>query len=114
VFDKKEIERVIFNLISNAIKYNAKGTHLKISLNLDEERVNIEFADDGIGIPEELGDSIFNPFVRGDKARKSDGGTGLGLAIAKKIIEKHGGKLKLHRNIGNYKTIFSIYLDIGC
>jgi len=61
--------------------------------------------DDGIGIPEELSENIFKPFIRGDKARKSDGGTGLGLSIAQKIIKEHGGTLTLIRNRGDEKTI---------
>ncbi|MMZ56841.1 Osmolarity sensor protein EnvZ [compost metagenome] len=63
--------------------------------------------DNGIGIAEELKEGIFQPFVRGDKARTGEG-TGLGLAIAKKAVELHGGKLLLKSEPG--KTVFEVIL----
>ncbi len=57
-------------------------------------RITVTIADNGAGIPEDLRDTIFDPFVKGDASRSSDG-TGLGLAIARKIVERHGGTLEL-------------------
>lgn len=57
-----------------------------------EKEVTIEIADTGVGIPEELWSTMFDPFVRGDKARTASGGTGLGLSIAMKNTEKMGGR----------------------
>lgn len=112
LYDKNQFERVLYNLILNAVKYNPKGTCLRISLNINTKIIMIEIADDGIGIPEELSENIFKPFIRGDKARKSDGGTGLGLSISQKIIKEHGGTLTLIRNRGDEKTIFKICLPL--
>ena len=82
-FDNKEMERVIANLLSNAILYNPPGTLIKMSLFEEGDSAIIEIADNGAGIPDHLKDQIFSPFVRGDSSRSSEGGTGLGLAVQK-------------------------------
>lgn len=97
-------------MLNNAIKYNPEGTKLRIEITETSEAVILEIGDNGSGIPSHIKDTIFDPFVRGDESRKSSGGTGLGLAIAKKIVEKHNGKLKLYINKANEKTTFSISL----
>ena len=111
-FDMKEMERVVSNLLSNAILYNPPGTTIKMSLCEEEDSAVIEIADNGVGIPDELKDIIFSPLVRGDSSRSSEGGTGLGLAIAKKIVEGHGGRLELVTDREEYKTVFRIVLFI--
>jgi signal transduction histidine kinase len=101
--DISQMDRVIQNLIANAVKYNAEGTKVTIGLSEQHDTIVIEVKDDGIGIPAEIADDIFNPFVRADRARNSQtGGTGLGLAIVEKIIAAHGGKisLKTDENLG--------------
>ncbi|NLF50993.1 MAG: HAMP domain-containing histidine kinase [Leptolinea sp.] len=112
-FDMKEMERVIANLLSNSILYNQSGTTIKMSLFEQDDTAIIEIADNGTGIPDELKDIIFSPFVRGDASRSSEGGTGLGLAIAKKIVEGHGGRLELVNDKDEYKTVFRIFLVRG-
>jgi len=109
-FDRKEMGRVLSNLLNNALEYNSEGTKIRIELKEIEEKIIIEIADNGVGIPEKLKEIIFEPFVRGDINRSSDGGTGLGLAIAKKIVEAHGGILNLCTNEGENKTIFRIII----
>lgn len=112
-FDTKLMSRAISNIIVNDLKYNPKGTKLRIEIIEGETEIVLEIADNGIGIPEPLREKIFCAFVRGDESRKSDGGTGLGLAIAKKIIERHGGELKL--SIGNCGEVtkFKITLPLS-
>ena len=110
-FDRKELGRAVMNIVYNAIKYNSSGTKLRIQISEYENRVLLQIADNGVGITESLKESIFEPFVRGDSSRKSDGGTGLGLAIAKKIVEGHGGILSLDTNVGEEKTIFTITIN---
>jgi len=107
-FDKKELGRAVMNIVYNAIVYNPSGTKLRIEVSEDENGVILQIGDNGTGIPDNLKETIFEPFVRGDSSRNSDGGTGLGLAIAKKIVEGHGGTLCLDTNIGEYKTVFTI------
>ncbi|MBS4538395.1 HAMP domain-containing histidine kinase [Clostridium sp. D2Q-11] len=107
-FDSRQIERVLSNLISNSIKYNPKGTTLFIKLIYNEDNIEIQVADNGVGIPETLRNNIFDPFVRGDQARSSSGGSGLGLAISKRIIEKHNGQLILDDDTSLTKFIIRL------
>lgn len=108
--DKKEMARVISNLLCNAIQYNPAGTTIKVELSSEKGNRIIKIADNGTGILENVRETLFNPFVRGDASRNSDGGTGLGLSIAKKIVENHGGSLKLITNQEPFKSIFIITL----
>lgn len=85
--------RVIGNLLSNAIKYNRTGTLTAVHVYDIGQDLIIDIEDDGMQIAQEICERIFDLFMRGDKARKSDGGTGLGLAISKAIIEKHNGSI---------------------
>jgi len=110
-FDKKVMNRAISNLLCNGLKYNPKGTKLRIEIKETPSAVVLEIGDNGSGIQNHIKDIIFDPFVRGDESRKSDGGTGLGLAIAKKIVEKHNGKLELYTNNNDEKTTFTIILN---
>lgn len=97
LFDNKNLDRAISNLIINAIKYNPPKTEVCIKAEVLKDSFEIIIADNGIGIPIELQKNIFNAFVRTDESRNSEkGGTGLGLAIARRIIEKHHGEIELH------------------
>ena len=70
-------------------------------------------ADNGVGIPEEIRDSLFEPFVLGEKSRTGRG-SGLGLSIAKRIVEAHGGMIKLLTNCPKgYKTTFESMLPLA-
>lgn len=101
MLDKAEISRVFHNLIDNALRYNKEGTKLLISLTEAEKIIVIKVKDDGIGIPKKLCGDIFKAFVRADDARNSQtGGTGLGLSIAQKIVNAHGGEIKLISDTG--------------
>ncbi|MBW9156949.1 HAMP domain-containing sensor histidine kinase [Clostridium tagluense] len=107
-FNNKEMYRALYNILSNAIKYNPCGTILTINVEKHEELI-LKISDNGIGITEEFKQKIFNEFIRGSEARESDGGSGLGLAIVKKIVERHGGKIILNSEIGKGSE-FIIYL----
>lgn len=105
-FDRKEMSRAISNILGNAIRHNQPGTAIYAGLTDMPGQISITIADNGAGIPENIRDTIFDPFVRGDASRSSSG-TGLGLAIAKKIIERHGGTLRLDYDPeAVYKTSF--------
>lgn len=106
--DKRLFRRAINNLIENAMKYNPKGTRLTIEVRDLLRIIIIEISDNGIGIPDEIKEILFDPFVRGDLSRKSDGGSGLGLSITKKIIESHNGEISIVKRKGGDNTIFSI------
>jgi len=109
--DEFELKRSISNLIMNAVRYNPKGTTVKILIAEDVDYVIIKILDDGIGIDEEKAKRIFEPFVTGDESRSSQHGSGLGLAITKTIIEKHHGNITLNESIeSDYNTVFTIRL----
>ena len=92
----QKLERAINNIINNSIKYGEKNMSLKLSLKDLGNNAFLTIEDSGLGIPDELSESIFDPFVRADNSRNSKtGGTGLGLAISKGIIKIHGGSIKL-------------------
>lgn len=106
--DKIQMIRAVTNLLTNAVRYGRKGGTVLVKL----AEYTITVADDGIEIDEELAEHIFEPFSRGDKARSTSGGSGLGLSIASRIIEMHGGELKLDRNYGRgYTKAFLIILS---
>jgi len=95
--DPDQIDQVLDNLISNAIKYSHAGGRIDVEARQrDEEYVEISVKDTGIGIPAKHLDRIFDRFYRVDKARSRNmGGTGLGLSIAREIIRAHGGTIHL-------------------
>ncbi len=93
--DKVQMGRAVTNILTNAVRYNKKGTKICISLN---DRGRIRIADNGTPIGDELAEHIFEPFARGDKTRSTSGGSGLGLSISAKIIQMHGGELRLERD----------------
>jgi signal transduction histidine kinase len=96
LLDTDRFGRIMQNLAANALQYNPPSTLVSISLRVQNNQAVIDFRDNGIGIPEQLGDNIFKPFVRADDSRNSKtGGSGLGLSIAKKIAQAHGGDLIL-------------------
>jgi len=100
LFDRKNLDRALSNIILNSIKYNSPGITISIKLVVDAGRAIIIIEDDGIGIPKDFQGNVFEPFVRVDATRNSKtGGTGLGLSISKAIIEKHGGNIYLVRDI---------------
>ncbi|WP_432663090.1 HAMP domain-containing sensor histidine kinase [Wukongibacter baidiensis] len=94
--NSQKLERAINNILDNSIKYGEKNMSLRLKLEDSSSRVFLTIEDSGVGIPSELAESIFDPFVRADNSRNSKtGGTGLGLAISKGIINIHGGDIKL-------------------
>ncbi|MFD3445409.1 ATP-binding protein [Microbacteriaceae bacterium 4G12] len=113
-FHKKMLYRAISNILSNALIHNPPGTEIYLQLLDLNLEVQINVIDNGVGIPNDLRDLIFDPFIRGDQSRKSDGGTGLGLTIAKQVMEKHGGKLQLNTSDGNTEFKMILYKTNQC
>lgn len=108
--DTKEMDRVIDNILENAICYNERGTRIALELEDLGENVRIIISDNGVGIPRAYSDRIFQPFERADKARNSEtGGSGLGLAIVYKIVKLHNGEIKLDSDLGQ-GCVFTIIL----
>ncbi|MBR0490844.1 MAG: PAS domain-containing protein [Clostridia bacterium] len=99
--DKDDIERVVLNILTNSIKYTKDGGEIKIYVGFVYNDAYIKVFDNGIGIPEEDLNRIFERFYRVDKARTREmGGTGLGLSIAKEILDKNGGSIDIKSVVG--------------
>ena len=106
-FDAFQLKRVFENIINNAVKHNNSGCTIMASMTVEGKDFTLTLGDNGSGIPAELRDKIFDPFVVGEEARVSGRGTGLGLSIAQKIVEAHGWKIKLLPETNG--TMFAIY-----
>lgn len=117
--DKVQFSRVISNLITNAIRHNKPGTSIGLYLLEEDETLRVIVADNGVKIPKEKADMLFEPFVMGDESRNSKGGSGLGLSIAKKVVEMHGFKIRLVQQpmiqkfpaVAEYEKMFMITID---
>ena len=98
--DKDDIQRVILNILTNSIKYTPDGGSIKIYVGFVYNDAYIKIIDNGIGIPEEDLNRIFERFYRVDKSRAREmGGSGLGLSIAKEILDKNGGSIDIKSQV---------------
>ena len=98
--DKDDIQRVILNILTNSIKYTPDGGSIKIYVGFVYNDAYIKIIDNGIGIPENDLNRIFERFYRVDKSRAREmGGTGLGLPIAKEILDKNGGSIDIKSKV---------------
>ncbi|MBU3917623.1 response regulator, partial [bacterium] len=91
--DKDRIIQVIGNLLSNAIKFSNPKERIVIEVAKHPGELILSVKDNGVGIPEDEMDAVFNEFVQSTKTKNGSGGTGLGLAICKKIIQEHKGTI---------------------
>ena len=106
--DRGRLEQVMLNVLGNAVKYTPDGGHIHVTAGESStgDKVWMEVADDGIGIPEADRSRIFERFYRVDKARsRESGGTGLGLSIATEIVQRHNGTLSLVDREGPGTTV---------
>ena len=99
--NKTLLEELLFNLCSNAVRYNKKGGSVTIVTAIENTRPVLIVKDTGIGIPKEQQERVFERFYRVDKSRsKSTGGTGLGLAIVKHIVAQHDAQISMTSEVG--------------
>lgn len=109
----EQIELVLTNLIDNGIKYTPEGGEVIIRAFTNQNRVIVEVEDNGIGIPEEEQERIFERFYRVDKARsRALGGTGIGLSIVKHIIKNHQSEIEVESMPGE-GSVFRFYLQVA-
>jgi len=107
-----ELERILTNLLVNAVNYSPSESRVMVSLNSTEKACSIVIEDSGQGIPEHELSRVTERFYRVDKARaRKNGGHGLGLAIVKELVEKNGGELKLsNRSSGGLRVEVVLHL----
>jgi two-component system, OmpR family, sensor histidine kinase VicK len=92
--DEDKITQVLDNIISNAMKYSPEGGTITFKVKELDDQIVASISDEGVGIPKDNLDKIFDRFYRVDKARtRKLGGTGLGLAIAREMVNAHGGRI---------------------
>lgn len=96
VFDKEQLEKVFFNLITNAFKFTPTGGNIIIRLEHDEHKVNTSIIDTGRGIAPEYLEQLFNNFFQVDDHNIQNTGYGIGLALSKSIVELHHGHITVH------------------
>ena len=110
--DEVKLTLALTNLIENAIKYNNPNGWVHVSLNADHQNFFVTVEDNGIGIPKEAQNRIFERFYRVDKSHSREiGGTGLGLAIARNAIIMHRGAIKVHSMEGE-GTTFTVRIPL--
>jgi two-component system sensor histidine kinase NblS len=111
MMNEESIERVIINLLTNAIKYTPIGGRIdvKVEHRTENNEVGCLVSDNGIGIPEDALAQIFDRFYRVERKVHTIKGTGLGLTIVKKIIEKHNGRVGVESSLGQGST-FSFFI----
>ena len=103
--DYSKIQQILYNLVSNAIKYSPENDTVDIAVMRGEESFKMAVHDNGIGIDKKYHGKIFAKFVQLDSAyTKKESSTGLGLTITKELVELHGGKITLISEINNGST----------
>lgn len=103
--DHRRIEQVLDNLISNALKYSADESVVRIDLRQDDENVTFSVADRGVGIPPSQRERVFDRFYRVHTGRRRCDGSGLGLYISRGIINAHNGRIWIESTSGEGTTI---------
>lgn len=110
-FDSDKVEKIVTNLISNAIKFTPEFGHVGIQLTATEEYMELIVADSGIGIPKDKVDYIFNRYYRAVNEGVLNG-TGIGLALTNELVELHKGKIEVFTTEG-VGTSFTVKLPLG-
>ncbi|WP_182524156.1 ATP-binding protein [Nocardioides dongkuii] len=110
--DPDLVERVVVNLVGNAVKFTPAGGTVQVAMTVDGETAELTVADSGIGIPEEDHERLFTRFFRTELAqRNAIQGSGLGLSIARGAVEKHGGTVTVTSAVGE-GTTFCVRLPV--
>ena len=111
--DKRMVRVVINNLLSNAMKYSDVGSKVDMTVSEAEQFIVIEVQDEGIGIPSEDLEHLFEPFHRAGNVDNRQG-TGLGLAILHRMVNLHGGQIEVDSKIGvgtSFRVSIPVHMD---
>ncbi len=111
--DYRRLEEVVRNLLSNAVKYSPDGGDIRITLGAEGGWASLAVTDDGVGIPGDQLDRVFEPFFRASNlAGRDPGGLGLGLYICRDIVQRHGGRIWAESHEGGGGTTFHVELPL--
>ena len=107
--DPTRVRQVLFNLVSNAVKFTSGGGHVTLTAAVEGRELCLDVADTGVGIPVEARDRVFGVFERFHEGSSDAAGTGLGLALTKRLVEQMNGSIGFESEEGN-GTTFSVRL----
>jgi PAS domain S-box-containing protein len=111
--DLIRLSQVIANLLTNAAKYTDKAGRIAVTLERESEQAVVRVRDTGVGIPPELQPRIFDLFVQGDRSlARSQGGLGIGLTLVKRLVEMHGGSVRVASAGAGQGSEFTIWLPV--
>lgn len=112
--DRLRVEQVLRNLLQNAVRYSLKGGVITISGEAAESKVIVRVQDEGVGIPVEEQERVFERFYQAEGAPAGhSGGAGLGLYLCRRIVEAHGGRIWLERPESGVGSCFAFQLPLG-
>ena len=102
--DPTRLTQVLTNLLSNAIKYSPRGGRVWVRLEHSQEEILLSVSDEGVGIPPDEYERIFEPFRRSKGSRAEIPGIGLGLSVSRRIVRAHGGNIEVVSQEGTGST----------
>lgn len=111
-FDPDKMDKIAYNLLSNALKYNRTGGDVTVSLTATDGMATLTIADEGIGIAPEKMKHLYTRFLDGDYRRKNTSGTGIGLSLAHDLVKLHHGNIECQSTVGR-GTTFRVVIPIG-
>ena len=106
------LEHVLVNLLENAAKYSPPGTTIRLGARREDDAVVVDVADEGVGVPVEDLERIFDKFYRVQRGDRQGAGTGLGLSICRGIIEAHGGHIAAKSPTNGQGTVLTVRLPL--
>lgn len=108
---REMMERVVWNLLSNGLKFTPRGGSITVSLRQSGKQLLLSVADTGCGIREEMLESVFDRYLHTERQDPQPHGLGLGLPLCRRIIENHGGRLMISSKVGEGTTVTAALPD---
>ena len=104
------LRQVMFNLITNAMEASSPGMAVEVKAAIKHDELKVEIRDQGVGIPEEIREKIFEPFYT-EKTEGTEAGLGLGLSVCRSIVDALGGRIEVKSRVGK-GTVFTVYIPL--
>ena len=105
--DVMRLERILHNLLENAVKYSPDGGYIRVTAKMDSDHLVIGVSDQGVGISQQDQARLFAPFERLENSRiERVKGVGLGLLVCRRLVEAHGGRIWVESELGKGSTFF--------